>query len=477
KGFRVAAARGLNHRSLGSEELQFSSSAVKQVLERGSFLLTDNAQLDSRLQQKKSVVQYQLKSILALPLEIEGEVEGVLYLDHRYRPDRFSEQDLALLTAFTAQAALAIDKARMLQDLTRARHELESKVESQSKRIEILSTELAEVRDDLKYEYREIVGQSPAMMQVFQWLDHVTETSIPVWIFGESGTGKELIARSLHFNSARKSSPFVTENVSAIPETLLESELFGHKRGAFTHADRDRIGLFEQANGGTLFLDEVADMPLGMQAKLLRVLQEGEVRPLGASKKVKVDVRLVTASNRDLAQMVKEEKFRQDLFFRINGMTLKLPPLRERREDIPILATHLIKKIARDFGLQTSEIGDAAYQRLLGHSWPGNIRELENVLRNALLFAKGRLLEPAHLILASVAPEGTGGRQAAAAISEESSAERELIVETLRRHRMDKEAAAEELGISLRTLYSRMERLKIPKKKTVLAKVLGLAAT
>src|SRR4026209_1641191 len=173
------------------------------------------------------------------------------------------------------------------------------------------------------------------MMKVLERLDHVSETAIPVWILGESGTGKELVARSLHVNSPRKDKAFVAENVSAIPETLLESELFGHKKGSFTHADRDRVGLFEQATGGTLFLDEVADMSLAMQAKLLRVLQEGEVRPVGASKKVKIDVRLVTASNRDLERMVSEGKFRQDLFFRINGLTIKLPPLRERKADIP----------------------------------------------------------------------------------------------------------------------------------------------
>ncbi len=470
-GFEIRTARGLNQRSLRQEEFQLSMSAVRQAVSTGTPLLTDNAQLDARLQEKTSVMRFQLQSILVVPLELDGGVVGALYLDHRYRPQCFTGEDLALLGAFAAQAAIAVEKATLLEELRQAKQRLEGEVATQAERIEALRGELAQAREELRYEYPEIVGTSPPMMRVFQLLDHVTATAIPVWIFGESGTGKELIARCLHFNSPRKDKPFVSENVSAIPETLLESELFGHKKGAFTHADRDRAGLFEQANGGTLFLDEIADMSLAMQAKLLRVLQEGEVRPIGAPKKVKVDVRLVTASNRDLAQMVRAGKFRQDLFFRINGLTIKLPPLRERKEDIPLLVDHLVKKIARDFHLQPSEVGDGAYRALLRHSWPGNIRELEGVLRNALLFAKGRPLTAEYFALS---PGFAEAGPAPAAQAEENSAERQVILDALRRHLMDKSAVAGELGVSLRTLYTRMERLKIPKKKTVLAKYLGI---
>jgi len=476
-GFEVRTARGLNHRSLASEEFQISRSAVRQTVETGAALLTDNAQLDSRFQEKQSVMRFQLQSILVVPLEIEGRILGVLYLDHRYQTKRFTEEDLMLLSAFAAQAALALEKGRLISELKSAQERLQGQVASQAERIETLTGQLAQVREDLKFEYQEIVGASPPMMKVFDLLDHVTETTIPVWIFGESGTGKELIAHSLHYNSLRKKGPFVTENVSAIPETLLESELFGHKRGAFTHADRDRIGLFEQASGGTLFLDEVADMSLALQAKLLRVLQEGEIRPLGSNKKVKVDVRLVTASNRDLSQLVREEKFRQDLFFRLNGLTVKLPPLRERKEDIPLLAEHLLQKIARNFNLKPSELSDEAFQILLAHSWPGNIRELEGVLRNALLFAKGRTISPEFLSLTPKS-EGvstsSGSEEAQGALAEEASAERQLILDALRRHRLDKTKVAEELKVSLRTLYTRMEKLRIPKKRTVLSKYLGI---
>jgi transcriptional regulator with GAF, ATPase, and Fis domain len=475
KGFEVKTARHLNQRSLGEGEFQFSMTAVKQAVDQGAYLLTDNAQLDPRLQQKTSVMQFQLKSILVVPLELEGRILGAVYLDHRYQPQCFSQEDVVLLNAFAAQASLAIQKAQMMEELKKAKERLEVEVVDQARHIEVLTGELAQMRDQLRFEYKEIVGQSPAMMQVFQLLDHVTETTIPVWIWGESGTGKELIARSLHFNSPRKGGPFVSENVSAIPETLLESELFGHKKGAFTHADRDRIGLFEQAHGGTLFLDEVADMSLNMQAKLLRVLQEGEIRPVGSQKKIKVDVRLVTASNRDLNQMVREEKFRQDLFFRVNGLTIKLPPLRERKDDIPLLVNYFIKKIAKEFSLQPSEVGDDAYQAMFRYPWPGNIRELEGVIRNAMLFAKGRMITPEFLSLNLSLTQGPaapsrGGRND----REEQSEERQLILDALRRHEMSKEKVAEELGISLRSLYTRLEKLGIPKKKTLLAKYLGI---
>lgn len=472
-GFAVKTARNLNQKSLTRDEMKISLSAVRQAMEQGSTLLTENAQLDPRLKGKESVVQLQLKAILVVPLERDGETMGAVYLDHRYHPGCFAEEDLVFLNAFSAQASVAIQKAQLIGDLQAANRKLEDKVETQAKAIESLNDELAHIREQLRYGYEEIVGQSAPMMEVFRLLDHVSDTAIPVWIRGESGTGKELVARSLHVNSSRKGKPYVSENCSAIPENLLESELFGHKKGAFTHADKDRIGLFQQANGGTLFLDEVADMSPGMQVKLLRALQEGEVRPLGSNQTVKVDVRLVTASNKDLAKMVESGKFRQDLFFRINGMTIPLPPLRERKEDIPLLVTHLAEKISRDFKLKPSEVTDEAYEAMMKHSWPGNIRELEAVLRNALLFAKGRPLTPALLAFGMAATEGAPAPEAGAS-REERSEERRLIVESLRKHRMNKRNAAKEIGISIRSFYMRMDRHKIPKNKAVLKKFLGL---
>lgn len=224
-------------------------------------------------------------------------------------------------------------------------------------------------------------------------------------------------------------------------------------------------------------MDEVADMSLNMQVKLLRVLQEGEVRPLGAAKATKVDVRLVTASNKDLQQLVAEEKFRQDLFFRINGITIPLPPLRERKEDIPLLINHLIQKLAKSFKLEAAKLTETAYEKLVSYSWPGNIRQLESVLRNALLFAQGGEIGPHLLNLPAEARPGLiGGRsiEESSPKSQEKAEERRLIIEALRRHKMDKTAAAKDLDVTLRCLYMRMDRHGIPKNKSVLSKFLGL---
>jgi len=478
-GYEIKAARRLNQETIGAEDFQLSLTAVRQAIRQGSYVLTDDARLDPRFQERKSVVQYDLKAILVVPLEANRKILGVVYLDHRLKPGCFNEDDVSLLNTFAVQAALSVEKSLLIDELREAKRGLEDQVREQTRKIEVLSSEISQSRGGLRYGYEEIVGQSPQMMKVFELLDHFTDTSVPVWIWGESGTGKELVARSLHKNSARKDGPFVAENVSVIPETLQESELFGHKKGAFTHADRDHAGLFEQANGGTLFLDEVADMSPALQSKLLRVLQEGELRPVGSAKKIQVDVRLVTASNRDLAGLAREGKFREDLLFRINGVTIKLPPLRDRKADLPLLMDHLIKKLARSSGAPESSLSDDALQLFLKWDWPGNIRELESVLRNALFLARGqpvtRKLFQTH---ADLFPFFRASPQKPVAVestaSNERNAERQVIVDSLRRHQMDKKAVAAELGISLRNLYIRLEKCGIPKKKTVLASFLGL---
>jgi len=469
-GFSVAAARRFHGKAFEGEALQLSLTAVKRALDSGAPLVTDDAQLDPLFNEKKSVAAYGLKAILAVPLDLADRTIGVLYLDNRFQVGLFGEQDVLLTEAFAAQAALSIEKARMIEELRGSNQQLQTRVKELSENVK------TPTRGALRFGYDEIIGQSAPMMKVLELLDHVTETAIPVWIHGESGTGKELIARSLHENSPRKNALFVAENVSAIPETLLESELFGHKKGAFTHADRDRVGLFEQADGGTLFLDEVADMSLAMQAKLLRVLQEGEVRPVGAAKKVKIDVRLVTASNKDLARMVREGKFRQDLFFRINGLTVALPPLRERKADLPLLVAHLSKKIAKQFKLPQSDVADDALDLLFRHDWPGNVRELEATLRNLILFAKGR---PITKQLVEERPELFQRSSLAAApssydsspVSPADDAERRKILDALNRNGLDKKRAADDLGIALRTLYLRLEQLGLPTKKRLLSKI------
>jgi len=232
--------------------------------------------------------------------------------------------------------------------------------------------------------YRDIVGESTAILRIFRLLDRVADSVVPVLIQGESGTGKELIATAIHRNSSRRDQAFVAENCAAIPETLLESELFGYKRGAFTGADKNKVGLFKVADGSSLFLDEIGDMSLTMQKKLLRVLQDGEIRPVGSNEVFHVDVRIISASNKNLKEMVKRSDFREDLYYRLNTITVTIPPLRDRDEDIPLLVDFFVKRVADEMKVDVVPIDATAMKALQRYKWPGNIRELENEIRRCL---------------------------------------------------------------------------------------------
>lgn len=244
-----------------------------------------------------------------------------------------------------------------------------------------------------EYSFGKIVGKSPKMMQVFDTIKKISEYKTSVLIIGESGTGKEMVARCLHYNSPRKNRPLVAVNCGAIPETLIESELFGHEKGAFTDAKKEKRGSFEMAHQGTLFLDEIGEMSLSAQVKLLRVLQEGEIKRLGSERPLTVDVRIIAATIRDLAKAVADGKFREDLFYRLNVLPLHLPPLREKKEDIPLLVDHFIHKYNEQHGLNTEGVSEDALARLLEYSWPGNVRELENAIERAMILAQGKKIE------------------------------------------------------------------------------------
>ena len=242
-----------------------------------------------------------------------------------------------------------------------------------------------------------ILGHSPAMCEVYKAIGRVAAQDVPVLITGESGTGKELVARAIYQHGSRADSPFLALNCAAIPETLLESELFGHEKGAFTGADRRRIGKFEQCGGGTLFLDEVGDMPLAVQAKVLRLMQEQSFERVGGNETVRTDARLIAATHRDLRSLAAEGRFRPDLYYRLGVFTIHLPPLRERGEDLPVLVRHYLRRYGRELGREVTEVSPEALERLRSHAWPGNIRELQNVLKQALLRASGTVLLPAFL--------------------------------------------------------------------------------
>jgi transcriptional regulator with GAF, ATPase, and Fis domain len=313
------------------------------------------------------------------------------------------------------------------------------------------------------------IGECPAIKQVFQVVERVARTDSSVIIMGETGTGKELVAGAIHYNSPRADRPFVRVNCAALPEQLLESELFGHEKGSFTGADRLRIGRFEHADGGTLFLDEVADMSLFTQAKVLRVLQEKEFERLGSNEPVRTDVRILSATNRDLAAMCTRGEFRQDLYYRLNLVTIRLPPLRERGGDIGLLAQFFLKKFSSQMGKRIRGISPPAMSQLARHPWPGNIRELENTMERAVLMAEGEEITAEDLALflhpegpespASAAPPA--GAPAGGTPATLEQAERRLLLEALEAAGWVQKEAAARLGLSSRALNYRIAKLGI----------------
>jgi len=314
-----------------------------------------------------------------------------------------------------------------------------------------------------------LIGRSQAMQQLREMIARVARSQAPVHIFGESGTGKELVARLIHDSGARNEGPFVAVNCGAIPTELMESELFGHKRGSFTGAVADKKGLVQSAEGGTLFLDEVADLPLHMQVKLLRVVQEKTVRPVGESREETVDVRILSATHKNLAQLVAEGRFREDLFYRINVIEMRVPSLRERTEDVPELAENILLRVARRMKVEPLALNDEALQTLQGYNFPGNVRELENVLERAITLSTGGVITAENIkVRVSVRPAMDTPRAvtpqpgSAAALGDQlEDIERDAIVKALEKTRYNKTAAAKLLGMSFRALRYRIKKLGI----------------
>jgi two-component system response regulator HydG len=302
-----------------------------------------------------------------------------------------------------------------------------------------------------------IIGKSGAMQNVVRTARQVAQSDVPVLITGESGTGKELIAKAIHLNSQRRKQRLVALNCAGLSESILEDELFGHVRGAFTGAQTEREGRFEHADGGTLFMDEIGDMPKTMQAKLLRVLENGEVVRLGSNDPIKVDVRLISATNRNLKEMVDEKEFREDLYYRLNGVTIHLPPLRERRDDIPLLTYFFLQRAAEKSGRQVRGLKPETQQLLMGYSWPGNVRQLRNVVDNMVILSNEEELSPQSLP-AEIRPAGgaPGGLDNVGGVSLEQL-EREAIRSTLKMTSGNREQAAKILGIGERTLYRKIK--------------------
>jgi serine/threonine-protein kinase PknK len=469
----VKVARNIDQKTLETTEFELSRSIARQAAAGGEPIVTIDAAGDTRFREALSVTDLHLRSVLAVPLAIKGRAVGTIYVDHRLRKGAFDQDDVKLVTDFAEQAAIAIENARLLAELRRR----ERQVEALNRRLEVelaargeeltgMKQELRENREALavRYDYRNIVGRTPRMLDLFRLLDRLTDTALPVVIQGESGTGKELVARAIHFNGPRRDRPFVSENCAAIPETLLESTLFGYARGAFTGAERDTRGLYEIADGGTLFLDEIGEMSPAMQGKLLRVLQQGEFRRVGSEHTRKVDVRIVAATNRDLARMVEEGKFRQDLYFRLNVARIALPALRERREDIPLIVEHLLSRHAQQAGGVPKTLEPAALARMVAYRWPGNVRELENEIMRA------HALSGERITAADLSPGVAASGETGPGLPEDPDnlrlkprverLERSLIREALGRCGNNQTKAADLLGLSRFGLQKKLKRYR-----------------
>lgn len=308
--------------------------------------------------------------------------------------------------------------------------------------------------------FHDLIGESPAMTNLLGLVRKLSTVSSSVLIVGESGTGKELFARAIHYNGITRDKPFIAVNCGAIAESLIESELFGHRKGSFTGAIKDRIGYFEAANGGTLFLDEISTLPIQVQSSLLRVLEERVVVPVGDTRPRPVEVRIIAASNQNLQTQCREGKFREDLLYRLDVVRLQLPPLRQRRQDIPLLAQHFLDKYTKKMNKHVMGISNAAMRALLNHEWRGNVRELENVIERAVIFAELRDLEPQDLPFQSAGDEPDTGEDLKQALMQ---FERQHIIASLKRHSNDKAETAQHLGIGVSSLYRKLEELRIPK--------------
>jgi DNA-binding NtrC family response regulator len=322
--------------------------------------------------------------------------------------------------------------------------------------IENLKIKNQEINQAQNDRYSEIIGHSPAMQKIFQTIDRVAKTDANVLILGENGTGKEVIARSIHKNSSRKNESFASVDLGSITETLFESELFGHRKGAFTDAKEDRPGRFELANNGTLFLDEIGNLSMPLQAKLLTVLQNRKVSRVGANKDTSIDIRLICATNMPLYDMVKENRFRQDLLYRINTIEIEVPPLRDRFEDIPLLSNHFLKHYAEKYGKSVNKISEGAQTRMHKHPWPGNIRELQHAIERAVILSNGSVLQPEDFNFTPAGAKDDGQVNLEQFNLEE--VEKILIRKVLKKYNGNITQAASELGLTRSSLYRRLEK-------------------
>jgi transcriptional regulator with GAF, ATPase, and Fis domain len=410
-----------------------SDSILKQVVERREPVLVADALHDSAFSTAQSVIDLKLCSVMVVPLLEEGNLLGVLYLGNDRVANLFDENHLRILTVFAAQASLILQKARLVDRFRQDRDKYKQQAEVQA--------------------FGDLIGSSPAMLDVFVRVRKVAPTDVSVMITGETGTGKELIAREVHRRSNRAKGPFIAINCGAIPETLMESELFGHVRGAFTGAVATHLGKFQAANGGTIFLDEVGELPLSLQVKLLRVLQDRVIVKVGDTKPERIDVRVLAATNKTLEDEVRGGRFREDLYYRLNVVTIGLPPLRERGEDIATIANYFVKKYREEFSSAVTGFSPEALAAIRRFEWPGNVRQLENRIKKAMVLCEGTLVGPTDMDLG---PTDLAPILPLAQAKEEF--QRKYVLEVLERNGGNRTQTAKDLGVDPRTIFRYLEK-------------------
>ncbi|WP_224369937.1 sigma 54-interacting transcriptional regulator [Hyalangium versicolor] len=435
---RVKVARNISRENIEDAVEKLSDSIISKVVKDQKPLIIADAIDAPEFKASESVVNLKVHSVMCVPLTHKGELFGLIYVGNDRLVNRFEPKSLDMLTIFAAQASLILHNALLVNELKLDNTELRKKLEDQR--------------------YGDIVGACQGMRDVYKRIDKIALTDISVLITGETGTGKELIAREIHRHSPRTKGPFITINCGAIPENLLESELFGHVKGAFTGAVATRPGKFQAAIGGTLFLDEIGEMPLQLQVKLLRALQEKVVYKVGDNRGEAVDIRVVAATNKILEEEVKKNTFREDLYYRLNVVTLKLPPLRERGEDVIVLGKFFLQKYSKEFGSKVKGFTPAATVAMKKYSWPGNIRELENRLKKAVVLADKPLLGSDDLDLK---PENLEPIMPLLQAKEEF--QKRYINEVLARNNGNRTKTAKDLGVDPRTIFRHLEKLEAEK--------------
>ena len=429
----VKVARNLNRENIADAVSQLSDSIIAKVVRSRRPVIVSDAMRDDEFSAAKSVMQLKVSSVICVPLLDRGRLLGLIYVGNDSIRDLFQQDTLRILTVFSSQASLIVANALLLNELRVDNKRLNERLE--------------------QYRFGEIVGTSPPMQQVFRKVEKIAATDISVLITGETGTGKELIAREIHNRSPRHGKAFVTINCGAIPENLLESELFGHVKGAFTGAVANKQGKFQAADGGTLFLDEIGEMPIELQVKILRALQERVVYRVGDTRPETCDIRILAATNRDLDKEIAGGRFREDLYYRLNVVNVELPPLRQRGEDVLVVARYLLSRYSREYDVKVKGLSPNAAVAIRKHSWPGNIRELENRIKKAIVLCESSVIGPDDLgLTGDVLPQILTLAEA------KDKFQRDYINEVLALNNGNRTKTARDLGVDPRTVFRHLEK-------------------